>query len=139
MAEYPGDIIPVPSYQEGAFTTDEELLYSTNGGFTQKGVTLKPGQGVLPLGTILAKETASKKYVKYNNAGSGGAEVAVGILRKTVDTGATADAPGRQANIVIAGILNLTYVQAANSGALLTNGITALGARTSAALGTFTF
>jgi hypothetical protein len=129
-----GDIIPVPSYNEAAtFSTDLELQYSTVG-FTQKGATLKPGQGVLALGTILAKDPATRKYVKYTGTGD-----AVGVLRTTVDTGADAAAPGRQGNVVIAGILNLGIIADANGSSALAAGVTALGARTSDVLGTFKF
>lgn len=134
-----GDIIPVPSYNEAAtFSTDEELQYST-AAFTQKGATLKPGQGVLKIGTILAKDSVTRKYVKYASGGTNGADTPVGVLRTTVDTGADASAPGRQGNIVIRGILKLRLITDANGSTATSAGVTALGARTSAALGTFTF
>jgi hypothetical protein len=140
MTEYVGNIIPSPNYAENAaVTTDEELLASTQGGFTQKGVTLKAGQGVLAIGTVLAKDSVTRKYVKYDNTGTNGANVAVGILRNSVDTGADTAAPSQQANIVITGILNLALVQNANASAALAAATTAFGARSSAALGTFTF
>lgn len=140
MTENVGDIIPAPRYfEQPAFTTDQELLASTQGGFTQRGVTLKPGQGVLPIGTILAKVTASRLYVAYNNSASDGSQVPVGVLRNSVDTGTDVNGSAHQANIVITGILNLALVQAANASALLAAGVTALGARTSAALNTFKF
>ena len=38
-----------------------------------------------PAGLVLGLETASGKYVPYDNAGSGGAEVAVAILYNEID------------------------------------------------------
>lgn len=113
--EYPGNAIPAPGYAKGGQTIDQELLWSTNGGFTQKGVTLKPGQGVLLLGTLIKRDPTTKQYVKT------GASDATGFLRMTTDTGSDADAQVYQGNIVYAGLLNLALVKAANSGVSLTN------------------
>lgn len=118
-AAYYGNSMPAPDFQSnGVYTVDDELLYSTVG-FTQKGVTLKPGQGVLLLGTLIKQDGASKMYVKA-------ATNPEGVLRQTTDTGADANAPKWQANIVIAGILKLEKMTAANSGVTLTG---VLGAR----------
>ena len=125
--------IPVPSYTSPTATaTDPEILYST-AGFTQKGVTIGGGQGVLPAGTVLAQRTADKKYVAYSNAGSGGAETARGVLRRAVDTGG-AGAADQLGNIVIQGILKLSMVQGADAAAL-----TDLGATVDTVRGTFKF
>lgn len=122
--------IPVPGYTQGPnFPNDPELLYST-AGFTQKGVTLAGGQGILPIGTVLARRTSDKLYVVYNNAGSGGAEVAAGILRRGVDT----TAGPVQANMVIAGIVKNSLVSGADSAA-----ITDLNARVDSARDIFKF
>lgn len=135
VIENVGDIIPVPGYQEAAgFSTDQELLANYEGGFTQKGATLLPGQGVLKLGTILTQDAATRKYVKYTGTGE-----AVGVLRTSVDTGTDATAPGRQGNIVVRGILNLALVQDANGSSALSAGISAFNGRTSTAQNTFTF
>jgi hypothetical protein len=138
--EYVGNLTPAPGFKQGNVANDDELLYSMQG-YTQKGVTLKAGQGVLPLGTVLARETASKRFVKFVSGGSGGAEVAVGILRNSVDTGSLTLAQGGTefvANIVIRGILKLTPVSSANGGTSAI--ITAIpGSRADAVLGTFTF
>lgn len=114
MVEYAGNAIPVPGFDRGTSVADDELLYST-AGFTQKGVQLKSGQGVLLLGTVLARETSTKKYVKYVSGGSDGTGTAVGVLRKTLDTGA-AGSKEYFGNIVIAGILKLDKVSSANGG-----------------------
>jgi len=48
-----GDVNVAPGFQIGGKTTDRELLASSNGGFTQDGVTLAVGQGLLEVGTPL--------------------------------------------------------------------------------------
>ena len=134
MVDYAGNAIPAAGFNATTNVPDDELLYST-AGFTQKGVQLEAGQGVLYLGTVLARKTDTKKYVKYNSGGSNGTNVAVGVLRKTVDTGLVAPGAGVQeymANIVIAGILKLQKVSSANGGVP-----SVLGAVTNAVLGTF--
>jgi hypothetical protein len=132
MATYDqiGNSIPAPSFRKGGSTVDDELLYSTVG-YTQKGVTLKPGQGVLLLGTLIKKDTSTKYYVKTTDPAT-----AEGVLRQTTDTGSSADAQIWQQNIVIAGILKLSKLQAANSGVNLSNFV---GARVNATMGTFKF
>lgn len=129
------DIQLVPAFGAGwqdGFTKDDELLYSAVG-YTQKGVTLAPGQGILPLGTVLARNSSTKLWVVYNN-GDPGADVARGILRKSVDTGTDAGGKRLQANIVIRGILKNSKISGADAGA-----ITDLAARVDTVLGTFTF
>ncbi len=126
------EVIPAPGYWKGNEYTDPEILYSTVG-FTQKGVTLAGGQGILPAGTVLGQKTSDKKYYAYDNAGSGGIGTARGVLRKAVNTG-TAGAPDQLGNIVIAGILKLNMVSGADAAA-----ITDLGATTDSVRGTFKF
>lgn len=122
--------IPTPGYSAPTHSyAPTEILYST-AGFTQKGVTLAANQGILPAGTVLAQHSGTKRYHVYTNGGSNGLGTAVGILRRAADT-RTGE---QQANIVIQGILKLALVSGADSGA-----ITTLNARTSAAMGTFTF
>lgn len=133
MVDQTGNVLAAPGWYQGDESTDVEILYST-AGFTQKGGTLKPGQGIIPAGCIVAYETASKKWVVYNNSGSGGAEVARGVLRKAVDTGTSSTAKGVLGNIVIAGILKNSLLSGSDSGA-----ITDLGARVDTVLGTFSF
>lgn len=126
--------IPAPGFVSPTATyTDSELLYSTQGGFTQVGVTLAGGQGVLPAGTVLGRNTTNKLYYVYNNTNTNGTEVARGVLRRAVDTGA-AGTPNQQSNMVITGILRLDMVSGADAAAL-----TDLGAVTDSVLNTFRF
>ncbi len=125
--------LPVPGYYKGPEYTDPEILYST-AAFTQKGVTLAAGQGILPAGTVLGRKTSDKKYYSYNNAGTGGVDTARGILRRAVDTGTDPAGPDQLGNLVIQGILKLNMVSGADSGA-----ITDLGATTDTVRNTFKF
>jgi len=82
-----------PSHEYGQPFGDEfhaeavqELLYST-AGYTQRGVTLAAGQGVLPTGTIIARHSNSGKYFSYNSGASDGRQTALGVLRDARDTG----------------------------------------------------
>lgn len=119
MVGYIGNSIPAGHYTVGENIVDEEILYSTHN-YVQKGVTLKPGQGVLPAGTFLDQDPTSKQYVKTTTAAN-----VKGVLRKTTDTGDSADAPVWHANILYAGLVKLSAVSAANSGVTLTNVLSA--------------
>jgi len=114
--EYTGNAIPAPGFSQGTNTVDEELLFSTVG-YTQKGVTLKSGQGVLRLGTFIKQDSATKKYVKTT------ASDAEGVLRMTVDTGSSADDQSWLGNIVVTGLLKLSHVKTANSGTITGGGL----------------
>lgn len=124
--------LPVPGYSKGPEYTDPELLYST-AAFTQKGVTLAGGQGILPAGTVLGRNNTDKKYYAYDNGGANGIDTARGILRRAVDTGG-AGAPDQLGNLVIQGIVKLNMVSGADAGA-----ITDLGAVTDTVRNTFKF
>lgn len=138
MVDYTGNAIPAAGINRGPHVPDDEILYSAVG-YTQKGVTLAPGQGVLKAGTALARRTSDKLYVKFASGGADGAGTAVGILRKTVDTGTSTaeDAQKHLANVVIMGILKLGAISAANGGADAI--VTALDATKNEAFGTFKF
>ena len=127
MAEQIGNHLPAPAQSEGAKYINDELLYSTEG-YVQKGVTLKPGQGVLPLGTLLKQDGSTKQYVKATD------NTATGVLRQSVDT----DLDGKvwQANILYAGILRYTVVSSANPGVNLSS---VLGATVNTVAGFFKF
>lgn len=130
---YVGNIVPAPGFFKGATSDDPELLFST-ARFTQKGVTLAAGQGIVEIGQVLAQRTTDKKWVKYDNGGSDGAGVARGFLRRSIDTGADEDAPEYQGNIVISGILKNALVKGLDSAA-----IADLNARVDDAWDTVTF
>ena len=126
------EVIPSPGFWTGPEYTNPEILYSTVG-FTQKGVTLAGGQGVLPAGTLLARNSVTKKYVKYANGGANGTGTPVGFLRTGADTGG-AGARDQQGNVVIAGILKLNMLSGVDGAAT-----TALGGTSNAAMGWYKF
>jgi hypothetical protein len=93
------DYVPTytkPTHEYGQSFGDEfhaeavqELLLSM-AGYTQRGVTLAPGQGVLPTGTVLSRATASGYYYAYNSGGTtDGRQTPIGVLRDSRDTGGT--------------------------------------------------
>lgn len=127
--------LPVPGFTSPtADYVDPEILYST-AAFTQKGVTLGSGVGVIPAGTVLGQKTSDKKYYPYSNAASDGTQTARGVLRRPVDTGTVASPANDQvSNIVIQGILKYSMVQGADAAAL-----TDLGAVVDTVRGTFKF
>jgi hypothetical protein len=131
VTEFTGNAIPGPGYDaQSGQILDQELLYSTVG-YVQKGVTLKPGQGVLPLGTFLKQDATTKQYVIATTP----SEVQ-GVLRQTTDTGTDTAGRAYLANILYAGILKLSAVTAANSGVTLTS---VLSARVNSVEGFFKF
>ena len=53
--------------------------------YSRENIVVMAGSGQLPTGTVLGKITASGKYGVYDNAGTGGIEVAAAILAEPVD------------------------------------------------------
>lgn len=152
----PGDsypVLPVPSFTDpvhtygSTFGTDQqfhapavlELLFSTEG-YTQRGVILAAGQGILPTGTVLAQYTGGGnqyQYGVYVNGGSNGLGTPVGFLRNGVDTGGSASGtPSQQVAglLVYRGVVNYTVTSG-----LDTPGIAALNGRIDASVGSFIF
>jgi hypothetical protein len=118
MADAVGNVVPAPSgVTQKAFTTDVELLNSTGAGWTQSGVTLKPGQGVLAVGTPLVQDNATKQYVKAAT----NATVIEGFLRAQVDTGSLSSDPVKQGNLVRRADVKYSVVKAANGNSDLTS------------------
>lgn len=126
--------IPAPGFVSPTATfTDPEILYSTVG-HTQKGVTLAPGQGVLPAGQALGRRTADKLWYAYDNAIADGRDTCRGFLRKPADTGPAGTTERQQGNIVISGILKNNTLVGVDAAAM-----TDLNAMTDDVLGTFKF
>lgn len=116
MPEYVGNAMPAPGYSRSGWTNDQELLMESNpGSYHQKGVTLKSGQGVLLLGTLIKQEPSTKLYIRATD------DTAEGILRTTVDTGTDPAGQKWQGNILFSGILNHALVSTANSGVTLSS------------------
>jgi len=112
--------------------------------YKQRGVTLAGGNGVLPTGTVLAKKAADGKYYPWTMSGSGGLNVALGVLRNGRDTGGTSSPAGKpstdcQGNLVYGGTLNLSVLsggdnitgtlQTGAAGGFGSNAVSQLGGR----------
>lgn len=114
-----------PTHEYGTEFGDEfhapkvkELLQSY-ARFTQRGVTLAGGQGVLVTGTVLARKTADGKYYAYSAAANDGRQTALGLLRDSRDTtpgGVSTDCLG---NLVISGIVDLAQVSGTDTTSLI--------------------
>jgi hypothetical protein len=137
MTSYtPGDSYPkieLPSYAEPTHTYGStfgdnfhapavlELLASTDGGFTQRGVILAGGQGVLPTGTVLAQYTSGPNqyaYGVYSDSGSNGLNTPLGFLRNGVDTG-TVTGVNTGGLLVDRGIVNVAVTSGLTSTAIV--------------------
>jgi hypothetical protein len=105
MADAYGNPLDPPGTSQVAEVKPGDILASY-ARFTQKGVTLKGGQGVLAAGTVLGRETATKKYLAYDDANSpAGIGVAKGVLRENVDTGPSGAPKDKLGNIIMSGIV----------------------------------
>lgn len=92
----------------------QELLMSVSAGYTQRGITLAGGQGVVPTGAVLARHSASGLYVLYQLGATDGRQTPVGILRDARDTGYSGGTlVGPNGNLTVAGTAT-TYVASAS-------------------------
>lgn len=131
MAEGFGDVLQVPGTSEIAEVKPGDIIAAMGHGLYQKGRTLLKDQGLLAAGTVMARVTASKKWVAYNEAGTDdGRRVAAGILRENVQT----DGEDVFGNIVFSGILKNSKLVGVDA-----NAITDLGARVDTNADTFIF
>ncbi len=131
-----------PTHEYGTAFGDEfhaekvlELLQSMVG-YTQWGVTLAGGQGVVPTGCALGRQTSNKKYYVYAATASDGTQNCSGFLRDGRDTGGASSPAGKvstdcQGNLVVAGILNLSVISGTDTTSLIAG--TAGGVGSSAA------
>lgn len=109
--------IRMPKVTDTAIETTVELLALADYVFQSTGTleAIATAQD-LPVGHVMAIKTASVKYVPYDQAGSGGEEVAVGFLRIGVTTEAGAVAAHDQAcEVVIGGAVKYSIVSAASN------------------------
>lgn len=119
-----------PTHEYGTAFGDEfhaekvtELLQSMHG-YTQFGVTLAGGQGVLPTGCALARKTADKKYYAYSATAVDGTQNCSGFLRDARDTGGSSSPAGKVStdclgNLVVAGLLNLSVISGTDTTSLI--------------------
>ena len=64
------------------------ILTEANGHRSRANITVAAGAGILAPGTVLAKVTASGKYVAAKGAGDDGSQTAVAVLLYGVDASA---------------------------------------------------
>ena len=133
---FPVDPVPgytKPTHEYGRTFGDEfhapavDELLASYARFTQRGVTLAGGQGVLLAGYVLARKTSDKKYYIYKNTASDGTQIPLGVLREERDTGggnSTVKATGEDClgNLVTSGILNLAMLSGTDTTALISTG-----------------
>jgi Bacteriophage lambda head decoration protein D len=110
--------------------------------YSQRGVTLAGGNGVLPTGCVLGKVAATGKYKAYTSGASDGSQTALGFLRNARDTGGSSSPSGKvstdcQGNLVYRGTLRLGLLSGTDTnnvtgaaGGLGSGTVTALGGRT---------
>jgi hypothetical protein len=109
MPEAFGDVLYTPGTSQVAEVKPGDILAAYGAGILKKGVTIKGGQGLLVAGQVIARETATKKYVAYDTGGAGGAEVARGVLAEGVNTGTGTSPVGDMlGNIIYGGTLKLS-------------------------------
>lgn len=105
MADREGNVLKPPTTGAVAEVKGTEILGSY-ARFTQKGLTLLKGSGVLEAGTLLKVSGTAKKYA----GATAKTDTVVGILRKGVDT-TNSD---MLANYVASGIVKTSELRYAN-------------------------
>lgn len=111
MADAAGNVIKLPGHSTKNVYTPVELLAS-NAKLVQQGCTLAGNQGLLAVGTVLGKVTATGKYIAYVSSAGDGSQTPVGVLRTEVDTGLTSAGTAADilGNIVKGGVLDATVM-----------------------------
>jgi len=74
----------MPAITEGA-RAGNFVVSEANGTLSRASITVASGAGILQPGTVLARLTATGKYVAYDNVGSDGSEIAAAVLYAGVD------------------------------------------------------
>lgn len=105
MADREGNVLKPPTTGAVAEVKGTEILGSY-ARFTQKGLTLLKGNGVLEAGTLLKVSGTAKKYIGATAA----ADTIVGILRKGVDVSKS----DMLANYVASGVVKLSELRYAD-------------------------
>jgi hypothetical protein len=108
----------LPSFGPGDSSAPVEILASMSPPPMKKGVTLKPGQGILLKGQLLARDSVSSQYIAYNGAGTGDVAVCVGILAEDRDTHASGSTQPAGGNIYMRGTFKRSKLIGLDSGAV---------------------
>ncbi|BBE74356.1 head decoration protein [Oharaeibacter diazotrophicus] len=104
------------------------LKYEEPNHYSRETVTIASGAGVLATGTVLAKVTASGKYVAAAASGSDGTQTAVAVLVTPVDASAADQKAVVVARDAIAGHAGLTWGATINDSTKRAAAITQLAA-----------
>lgn len=119
MAELIHNETPAPSFTRGDTVVPREILASYSPPPLVKGITLAPGQGILPAGCAMARKTSDKLWYLYDTGGSGGLETCRGFLLQARDTGTeTTSLPVMQGNIVMRGTLYISSLSGVDADAI---------------------
>lgn len=115
----------------------DELLASMVA-YRQRGVTLAGGQGVLPTGCVLARQTANGKYYAYNSQASDGTQTPLGLLRNARDCGGVGSPAGKPStdclgNLVWSGAVFLALISGTDSTSLIPQAAGGFGSGTAGA------
>lgn len=124
--EYGTEFAAAGAYSQQFLAPTVRELLKSYAAFTQRGVTLAGGNGILPTGCVLAQQTSTQLYFPYNASASDGTQIALGVLRDARDTGGTSDPTGQTSqaclgNLVVRGILDLTLVSGTDTTSLVPN------------------
>ena len=74
----------LPGYGS-TLSNDPTAILASAHGWIVLNITIKAGEGVVAKGTVLGIETATGKYVAYDDAASDGSQVAQAIIADEVD------------------------------------------------------
>lgn len=140
MTAREGNVLKVPGTSTKAEVKGDEILGSY-AAFTQKGLTILAGSGVLEAGTVLIDSGTAKKYTGATAADVDGTTdpVVRGILRKPVDA-TTGDV---LANYVASGVVKTSALKHKDGTALnsteIANVAASLGGRVDSVFGYLIF
>jgi len=84
-------------------TNDPTAILASSYGYIVINVTIKSGEGELEKGQVLGIETASAKYVKYDDTAIDGSAVAKAILADKVDASSS--------DVLVAAYIRGAFVQ----------------------------
>ncbi len=101
----------LPSVADTAITTQKELLAFTTLPYYQVSGNLASGEGAVAIGDPIAWDATAKKWIKFNNGGSGDETTARGFVRIPGDS-TSADVP---IEVVVGGAVKYSLVVAASN------------------------
>ena len=113
MANNEANVLRVPGVSGPTTPTNAPEILGSYAKFTQKGLTIKSGAGVLKAGTLLKLSGTANKYT----GATATSDTIVGVLRKEVD----ATSEDKLGNYVVSGLVKTSELRFAD-GTVLTSG-----------------